>query len=62
MPNYAVIDADNKVVNVIVADNADIAQQITGKLCIEYSDDAPAYNQGSYDPVTGAFSAPAPPE
>lgn len=32
--NYAVIE-NNKVVNVIVADNKEIAEEITGLICID---------------------------
>lgn len=38
MPNFAVIE-NNIVVNVIVADSAEIANQLTGLTCIEYDID-----------------------
>lgn len=34
MPNFAVIK-NNKVINVIVADNKTIAENVTGDICIE---------------------------
>ena len=34
MSNYAVIE-NNAIMNVIVADSKEIAEQVTGKLCIE---------------------------
>lgn len=36
MPNFAVIDGEN-VINTIVADSKTIAEQITGKKCIEFT-------------------------
>jgi hypothetical protein len=35
MANYAIINTDNKVTNVIVAESLEIAQQATGANCIE---------------------------
>ena len=40
MANYAVI-ANDKVVNVIVADSKEIAEEVTGLVCIEYTDESP---------------------
>lgn len=37
MANYAVIE-NNSVMNVIVADSKEIAEEVTGKLCIEVPD------------------------
>jgi hypothetical protein len=34
MPNYAVLDDNNVVVNRIVADSLEIAQEATGLVCI----------------------------
>ena len=34
MPNFAVLDGES-VVNVIVADSKDIAEELTGKNCVE---------------------------
>lgn len=41
MANYAVISG-NSVSNVIVADTKEIAEQVTGFVCIEYTDENPA--------------------
>jgi hypothetical protein len=38
MANYAVIE-NNQVVNVIVADSLEIAQTVTGVLCVEITTD-----------------------
>lgn len=57
MANYAVIE-DNKVVNIIVADSKDLAETITGKLCIEYTDEKPAGIDWTYN--GSEFIAPEP--
>lgn len=41
MATYAVI-RNNKVDNVIVADTKEIAEQITGFTCVEYTNENPA--------------------
>lgn len=41
MANYAVVQND-KVINIIVADSKEIAEEVTGLLCIEYTDESPA--------------------
>jgi hypothetical protein len=41
MANYAVIN-DNKVINIIVCDSKEIAEQVTGTICIEYTNENPA--------------------
>ena len=43
MPNYLVIE-DNKVINVIVADTAEIAAEVTGKEVIESTSSEPWLN------------------
>jgi hypothetical protein len=37
MANYAVIE-NNEVINVIVADNKEIAEEVTGLTCIDVTD------------------------
>ena len=37
MANYAVIE-NNAIINIIVADSKKIAEEVTGKLCIELPD------------------------
>lgn len=41
MANYAVVQND-KVVNIIVADSKEIAEEVTGLVCIEYTEENPA--------------------
>ena len=36
MKNFAVIDSDNTIINLIVADSIETAENVTGKTCIEY--------------------------
>ena len=43
MPNYLVIE-DNKVINVIVADTAELAAELTGKEVIESTSSEPWLN------------------
>ena len=40
MATYAVIE-NGTVINVIVADSKEIAEQVTEKTCIEYTEEAP---------------------
>lgn len=40
MANYAVIN-DNKVINMIVCDSKETAEQVTGAVCIEYTNENP---------------------
>lgn len=49
--NYAVIE-DNKVINIIVADSKEIAEQVTNLTCVEYTSDNPAVIGGTYDGST----------
>lgn len=37
MKNFAVIDSDNTIINLIVADSQDLAEELTGKTCVEYN-------------------------
>jgi hypothetical protein len=58
MKNFAVIDKDNIVTNVIVADTLEIAESVTSATCIEYSDINPAEISDIYDPVLNIFITP----
>ena len=58
MANFAVIE-DGVVTNVILADSLAIAQEVTGKTCVEYTNESPAGIGWSYDGST--FTAPAAP-
>ena len=51
MANFAVIN-NNVVENIIVADTKEIAEQFTGKTCIEYTDLNPAYIGFGYDGIS----------
>lgn len=52
MPNFAVIDGIN-VINTIVAESLAIAEEVTGKTCVEFSDTDSAGTGGTY--VDGVF-------
>lgn len=52
MVNFALID-NNKVVNTIVADTKKIAEEATGKLCVEYTDELPACIGLGWNEITG---------
>lgn len=41
MANFAVIE-EGKVINIILCDSKEIAEEITGKVCIEYTNENPA--------------------
>jgi hypothetical protein len=60
MANYAVIE-NNQIRNVIVADSLEIAQTVTGVLCIEISTNSDAPKIGWYY-IDGEFSEFAPQE
>lgn len=50
MKSFAVLDENNKVVNMIVAESLDDAQSVTGQTCVEYSMDTKIVNIGyNYD-------------
>lgn len=55
MANFAVIE-DGVVTNAIVADTVEVAEEVTGKTCVEYDDETPAGIGWTYDGNT--FTAP----
>ena len=57
MSTFAVIN-DNKVENIIVADTKEIAEEATGKLCVEYTDESPACIGLGWDETTGFEQPP----
>ena len=57
MATYAVVE-NNLVTNVIVVDTVEIAQEVTGKTCIEYNESNPAGIGWTYDGEK--FVAPQP--
>ena len=56
MPNFAIIE-DEKVTNIILADSKAIAEEVTGKNCVEFTDANPACIGLGYDGTT--FEQPA---
>lgn len=58
MSNKFAVLENNVVENIILADTIEIAQQVTGKTCIEYSDTNPAGIGWTYDGEK--FVAPQP--
>lgn len=61
MANFAVINS-GKVSNIIVADTKEIAEEVTGQLCVEYTDESPASIGFGWDEVTGFEQPPVPAE
>lgn len=57
MPNFAVIDGIN-VLNTIVCDSKELAEEITGFTCVEIKEFDAATPGGTY--VDGVFINPAP--
>lgn len=55
MANFAIVE-NGIVKNVILADSKKIADKVTEKDCIEYSDENPAYIGGAF--IDGVFFAP----
>ena len=47
MANFAIIDGDT-VINTIIAESKSIAEEITGKTCVEYSSSDKAEMGGTY--------------
>jgi hypothetical protein len=58
MANFAVID-NQLVENIIVADSKAIAEEVTGKTCIEYADEIAVHIGGTWDGTN--FIAPEEP-
>ena len=52
MSNFAVING-NIVENIIVADTKEIAESVTGKLCVEYVNENPAHIGFGWDETNG---------
>ena len=53
MGNFAVLDENNKVLNIIVADSKEIAEEVTTLTCVEYFEENPAQIGLGY--VDGVF-------
>jgi hypothetical protein len=52
MLTFAVLDANNIVENVIVADSLEIAESVTRTTCIQYDETNPAYIGWKYNGIT----------
>jgi hypothetical protein len=59
MANYAVID-NGTVINTIVADSLEVAQEVTGQTCIEYTEENPLGVNWSWDATADAYIIPSP--
>jgi hypothetical protein len=59
MANFAIIE-DGVVTNTILADSKAVAEEVTGKTCVEFTDSNPACIGLGYDGTT--FEQPAPVE
>lgn len=59
MANYAVID-NGVVINTIVADSQEIAEQLTGFGCAEYTEENPLGINWYWDNTANGYIAPAP--
>jgi hypothetical protein len=57
MPTFAVID-NNKVVNLIISDTKEIAEEITGKICIEATDENGACMGADWDNTSFTVAQP----
>lgn len=49
MANFAVLDGEN-IINIIIADSKEIVEEITGKVCVEYTTEMVSVG-GTYDGV-----------
>ncbi len=57
MAYFATLDEDNKVTNILVADSQEIAEEVTGLPCVEYTEENPAiiglgYSNGIFEQHT----------
>lgn len=57
MANFAVIE-NGMVINTILADSKAVAEEVTGKTCVEYTEENPACIGLGYDGTT--FEQPTP--
>lgn len=49
MAMFAVLNSNNVVINTIVAESLEIAEQATGATCIEFTYDKPAFYLGTWN-------------
>lgn len=59
MAHFAVIE-DGKVINTILADSKAIAEEITGKTCVEYDESDPVLIGSKYDGVSFSLTLTTP--
>jgi hypothetical protein len=59
MAKYAVIN-NKTVINIISADSLEVAQEVTGNVCIEYTDEAPLQISWYWDDTANNYIMPAP--
>ena len=62
MAIFAVLDNENVVTNVIVCESLELAEEVTGYVCVEITDENPGAIDWIYNPETGTFSPPPEPE
>jgi hypothetical protein len=55
MANFAVLDSENNILNTILCESKELAEQITGYSCVEFTPDDNAEVGGSYIPSTNTF-------
>lgn len=58
MSNFAIIK-NNVVLNTIVAESKEIAENLSGNECVEYTKENSAHIGLSYSPESGLFEQPA---
>ena len=58
MAIFAVLNNDNVVTNVIVCESLELAEEVTGCVCVEITDENPGGIDWTYNPETGKFSPP----
>ena len=58
--NFAVVNESNIVENIIICDSKEVAEAVTKKICIEYTNENPAGIGWTYD--NGVFIAPVVPK
>ena len=62
MATFAVLDDNNVIENTIMAETLEIAEELTGKTCIEYAEDSASHIGGTYDSKKKVFILPPQPE
>jgi hypothetical protein len=58
MAIFAVLDNNNVVTNTIVCESLELAEEVTGCVCVEITNENPAGIGWIYNPETGKFSPP----